>query len=58
VLLGWRHPWEHGDGDHGGGQHHDESPAASQEGWDAFSTKALKMNDDDDDEDEEEDDDE
>ena len=60
VLLGWRHPWEHGDGDHGGGQHHDESPAAgaSQEGWDAFSTKALKMNDDDDDDDEDEEDDE
>ena len=50
VNLGWRHAWEHDD-DHDG-DHSSLKP--THETWDAFTVKALKMNDDDDDDDEEE----
>ena len=52
IHLGMRHPWEHDDDD----AHH-SSPTDNQSSWDAFTDKAVKMNDDDDDDDEEDDDD-
>lgn len=53
VLLGYRHPWEHGDhGDHSGGHGSshakanltDEEVAAS---WEKFSAKSVNPGDDD-----------
>jgi hypothetical protein len=57
VVLGYRHPWEHGDDHHGDHEEHHAStpdPHTIEEKWDKFSVKAMKLSEDDDDDDEEE----
>jgi hypothetical protein len=58
VVLGYRHPWEHGDDHHGDHEeHHHSKPDKHtiEEKWDKFSVKAMKLSEDDDDDEDEED---
>jgi hypothetical protein len=58
VLLGYRHPWDHGDhGDDHGPAHHKKSLTAEEVAskWESFSEKAVVPGEDDEDEDEDED---
>lgn len=58
VLLGLRHPWEHGHDDHGHDDSHHApvSPDERGEAWDKFTSKAMiQAETDDDDEDDDED---
>jgi hypothetical protein len=60
VVLGWRHPWEHGD-DHGPAAAavttvHAEPAAPLEEKWESFTAKAAIQSDEEDEEDEDDDD--
>jgi hypothetical protein len=58
VLLGYRHPWEHGDHGHDDrGTSHSNSKLTEEEvttSWEKFSERAVIPGDDDDDDDDDE----
>lgn len=61
VLLGYQHPWEHGDHGHGDhGSSHSKEKLTAEEvsaSWEKFSEKSVVPGDDDDDDEEDDDDD-